>query len=59
MKKFVFVLAALAVAAVACEKPEPEVPDTTPAELLSFKILAADNEGLDADYVARLSNSLW
>ena len=52
MKKFVFVLAALAVAAVACEKPEPEVPDTTPAELLSFKILAADNEGLDADYVA-------
>lgn len=52
MKKFVFVLAALAVAAVACEKPEPEVPDTTPAELLSFKILAADNEGLAADYVA-------
>lgn len=52
MKKFVFVLAALAVAAVACEKPEPEVPDTTPAELLSFKILAADNEGLDVDYVA-------
>lgn len=52
MKKFAFVLAALAVAAVACEKPEPEVPDTTPAELLSFKILAADNEGLDVDYVA-------
>lgn len=52
MKRLVFVLAALAVAAVACEKQEQEqeVPDTTPAELVSFKILAADNEGLEVDY---------
>ena len=64
MKKYLFALAALALLAGACNKlekepqketeketeKEPEVVDETPAKLVSFQLLAADNEGLGADY---------
>lgn len=61
MKKYLFVLAALALFAGACNKPEkepekepeekePEVVDETPAKLVSFQLLAADNEGLETDF---------
>ena len=61
MKKYLlFALAALALMAGACKKTEkepekepdkePEVVDETPAKLVSFKLLAADNEGLGADF---------
>ena len=49
MKKYVFALAALALTLVACEKKE-EVKDTTPAQLVSFQLLKADNAFLDTDY---------
>ena len=49
MKKYVFALAALVLVAGACNTKKEE-PDVTPAQLVSFKILAADNQGLDADY---------
>ena len=51
MKYLKFFACALAssLAVVSCER-EPKGPkDTTPAELKSFKILAADNEGLTED----------
>ena len=63
MKKYVMALAALALLAGACGKspepeptpgptpePEPEQKDTTPAELISFKLAAEDNADLDVDY---------
>lgn len=49
MKKYVFALAALALTLVACEKKEEEK-DTTPAQLVSFQLLKADNAFLDKDY---------
>ena len=54
MKKFVFALAALAVALVSCTKGGEQEKDTTPARLLSFQILKADNAFLDKDYSAEL-----
>lgn len=58
MKKYVFALAALALTLVACEKKE-EVKDTTPAQLVSFQLLKADNAFLDADYApASISESM-
>lgn len=54
MKKFVFALAALAVALVSCTKGGEQEKDTTPARLLSFQILKADNAFLDKDYFAEL-----
>ena len=52
MKKILFALAALAFVASSCIKTihDPEEIDETPAQLVSFKLLAADNDGLDADY---------
>lgn len=54
MKKLVFALAALAVALVSCTKGGEQEKDTTPAQLLSFEILKADNAFLDKDYFAEL-----
>lgn len=54
MKKLVFALAALAVALVSCTKGGEQEKDTTPARLLSFQILKADNAFLDKDYSAEL-----
>lgn len=54
MKKFAIVLAALAVALVSCTKGGEQEKDTTPAKLLSFEILKADNAFLDKDYYAEL-----
>lgn len=54
MKKLVFALAALAVALVSCTKGGEQEKDTTPAKLLSFEILKADNAFLDKDYFAEL-----
>lgn len=54
MKKLVFALAALAVALVSCTKGGEQEKDTTPARLLSFEILKADNAFLDKDYSAEL-----
>ncbi len=52
MKKILLALATLAFVATSCIKTvhDPEEIDETPAQLVSFKLLAADNEGLDADY---------
>lgn len=52
MKKILFALAALALAATSCIKTihDPEEIDETPAQLVSFKLLAADNDALEADY---------
>ncbi|MCR5520269.1 MAG: hypothetical protein K6F21_08050 [Bacteroidales bacterium] len=50
MKKYLWMIAAIAIVAVGCKKDEPEPVDETPAQLVSFQILAADNEGLEADY---------
>ena len=52
MKKYLWIFAAVATVAFGCTKePEKEeVKDETPAQLVSFKILAADNEDLAQDY---------
>lgn len=52
MKKILLALAALAFVTSSCIKTihDPEEIDETPAQLVSFKLLAADNDGLDADY---------
>ena len=51
MKKYLWIFAAIATVAFGCAKePEKEAKDETPAQLVSFKILAADNEGLAEDY---------
>jgi len=50
MKKYLWMIAAIAIVAVGCKKEEQEPVDETPAQLVSFQILAADNEGLEADY---------
>ena len=55
MKKYLFALASLAFLMVACQKPKeeptPEEPkDETPAQLVSFKLLASDNAGFTEDY---------
>ena len=52
MKKYLWIFAAVATVAFGCTKePEKEeVKDETPAQLVSFKILAADNKDLAQDY---------
>ncbi len=51
MKKYLWTIAAIAAIVVSgCQQKEDEPVDETPAVLTSFKILAADNEGLKEDY---------
>ncbi|MBQ9892316.1 MAG: hypothetical protein IJM35_04070 [Bacteroidales bacterium] len=54
MKTFRFAALALcaALAVISCQEKEPKEKDTTPAELLSFKLLKADNSGFEEDIVA-------
>ena len=50
MKKYVFALAALVFVLAGCNGKKEDVKDTTPAELVSFQLLKADNDFLDKDY---------
>ena len=60
MKKYLWTIAAIAAIVVSgCQQKEDEPVDETPAVLTSFKILAADNEGLKEDYApASISESM-
>ncbi len=60
MKKYLWTIAAIAAIVVSgCQRKEDEPVDETPAVLTSFKILAADNEGLKEDYApASISESM-
>lgn len=59
MKKFNSILCAIAAVAavVACDPEEKGKKDETPAELLSFSFLKADNANLDADYAVETISS--